>query len=236
MNGFVVLMAVFGAFFSFSVSAAEISKGGRGSVILSDGSISINYKDVLGSKDGLYRGLIVVNGHPALLTSGEEDIIYTLEVVGGKILIDCAIAESRSNQSGISIRKSMCGIDKELWSDYSELGYSYIDLWKEQAAGVDVSSLVAHGKPLDIVQGMIEGVEVHQVYRTLSQLEDAAPQIYLKRDGECYEVPDSKVFVSYSAASPGIPAGIMIFDDIGGYDFRSYAGGDVGRFGFKYCK
>lgn len=236
MKRLIVLIVFMRILCSFSVSAAEISKGEGGSVILNVGSGSVIYKDILGSKDGIYRGLVFVNDTPALLASGEEDVVYTLKVAGGKILIDCAIAEARSNQTGISIRNSMCGIDKELWSDYSELGYLYTDQWKEQAASVDVSSVVTHGKPLDIVEGVIEGIEIHQVYKTLPQLEDADPQVYLKRGGECYEIFKGKVFVSYSVRNPRSPIGIMILDDVSKYDFRSYVGGGISKLDFKFCK
>jgi hypothetical protein len=236
MDGFALLMAFVMMLCSFPAGAEEISKGEGSSVILNDGSSSVIYKDVLDSKDGIYRGLVFVNGTPALLASGEENVVYTLKVDGGKILINCAIAEARSNQTGISIRKSMCGIDKELWPDYSELGYSYTDQWKEQAASVDVSSLVVHGKPLDIVEGVIEGVEIHQVYRSISQLEDAAPQIYLKRGTECYEAPRGKFFVGYSVGSPESPVEIMILNDAGKYYFKSYAGGKINNLNFKRCK
>jgi len=236
VDRFALLMVFVMMLCSFSASAAEILKGEGGSVILNDGSSAVVYKDVLDPKDGIYRWLIFVNGTPALLASGEENVVYTLKVDGGKILIDCAIAEARSNQTGISIRKSMCGIDKELWPDYSELGYSYTDQWKEQAASVNVSSLVVHGKPLDIVEGVIEGVDIHQVYRSISQLEDAVPQIYLKRGSECYEAPSGKFFIGYSVESPESPVEIMILDDVGKYDFKSYVGGNINNLNFKRCK
>ncbi|MFJ3261737.1 hypothetical protein ACIPK7_15895 [Pseudomonas sp. NPDC086581] len=234
--GVAVLTVLVAMLFSFSASAAEILKGESGVLILKGGSSSSVYRDVLGSKDGVYRDLIFLNSAPALLASGREDVIYTLKVEGGKAVIDCVIAEARSNQTGISIRKSMCGVNKELWSNYSELGYSYTDQWKGQAASVDVSSLVVRGNPLDIVDGVVEGIEIHQVYKAISQLEDAAPQIYLKKGGKCFEFPNGKVFIDYSVARPKDPVGVMVLDDVSGYDFKRYMGGDLNKLNFKFCK
>lgn len=236
MKAFAFLIALAQMIFTFSTNAAEMSKAGGGSIVLNDQSYSVKYGDVVDSKGGIYRALVVANGAPALFTSGVDDIIYTLKVSGGKVLIDCAIAEARSNQTGLSIRKSMCGINKELGPDYAELGYAFTDHWKEKAARVDVSSLVMHKKTLDVVKGIVEGVEVHQVYKALSQLEGAAPVIYLKRGSECHGVSKGKVFVNYSAEDQDQPIGISILVDANRYEFESYKGGDVNQLRFGECK
>lgn len=116
------------------------------------------------------------------------------------------------------------------------MGYSYTDQWKDQAASVDVSSLLVRGRPLDIVDGMVEGVEIHQVYKTISQLEDAAPQIYLKKAGKCFEFSNGKVFIDYSVESQKDPVGLMVLDDVSGYDFKRYRGGDLNKINFNICK
>ncbi|MHB9801191.1 hypothetical protein ACYCAX_25700 [Pseudomonas sp. MT3] len=159
---------------TISANAAEIIKGEGGSIVLDSKPIPSIYEDITQTKDGFYRDLIQTHGVPALLTSAEADIIYTLKEANGKILIDCAIAETRSNQTDISIRNSMCDINKELDADYAELGYTYTDQRKDAVANINITSLTQHKKPLDIVKGTLGDIEIHERYKNLSQLENAA--------------------------------------------------------------
>lgn len=235
MKMYILLPVIAQLVISLSIGASEISQGEGGSIVLDDGLRLIKYEDVVGTKDGVYRGFILVNGAPALLTSGESDIVYTLKASGGKIFIDCAIAEARSNQTGLSIRKSMCGIGKELWPDYAELGCSFTDQWKEESSRIDISQLVTHKRPLDIVEGRVGEVEIHELYRTLSQLENAAPVTYLKKNNECYDISSEKTFVGYTLEEPSKPIGISILVDAGDYEFKSYKAEELDRLSYKSC-
>lgn len=216
-------------------NAAEITKGTNGSIMLKNKTHPTTYEDITKSKDGIYRDLIKTNGTPALFTSGEADIIYTLKENNKKILIDCAIAETRSNQTGISIRKSMCDINKELAPDYAELGYSFTNQWKDEASTIDITSLTMHGKPLDIIKGNIERIEIHENYKSLSDLENSTPDTYLKKNNECYKIPHKKTFINYSTNNPTQPIGISVLVTPEVYEFKKYTPIDLKSLQYQQC-
>lgn len=216
-------------------NAAEITKGTNGSIILKNQTHPTTYEDIIKSKDGIYRDLIKSNGTPALFTSGEADIIYTLKENNKKILIDCAIAETRSNQTGISIRKSMCDINKELSPDYSELGYSFTDQWKDEVSTIEITSLTMHGKPLDIIKGNLENIEIHENYKSLSDLENSTPETYLKKNNECYKIPYKKTFINYSTNNPTQPIGISVLTTPEVYEFKKYTPIDLQSLQYQQC-
>lgn len=218
-----------------SANATEITKGKNGSIILNDKTHTTIYEDITKPKDGIYRDLIKTNETPALFTSGGADIIYTLKESNGKIFIDCAIAETRSNQTGISIRKSMCDISRELDSDYAELGYSFTDQWKDEASVIDTTPLTMHGRPLDIIKGNIEGIEIHENYNYLSQLENSTPDTYLKKNNECYKIPHKKIFINYSTTNPTQPIGLSVLVAPENYEFKKYTPTDLKSFQYQQC-
>lgn len=220
---------------ALSANAAEITKGKNGSIVLNNKTNPMTYEDITKSKDGIYRDLIETNGTPALFTSGDADIIYTLKEKNGKILIDCAIAETRSNQTGISIRKSICDINKELDSDYAEFGYSFTDQWKDEASTIDITPLTIHSKPLDITKGSIEGIEIHENYNSLSQLENLTPDTYLKKNNECYKIPHKKTFINYSTTNPTQPIGLSVLVTPENYEFKKYTPTNLKSFNYKKC-
>jgi len=221
---------------SLSANAAEIIKGESGELILDKKPNPTIYKDITQSKDGIYRDLIQTNNTPALFTSGEADIIYTLKEKNGKILVDCAIAETRSNQTGISIRKSMCNINKELDADYAELGYTYTDQWKDEVSGIDITQLTQQMKALDIIKGKLGGIEIHERYNTLSQLENTTPETYLKKGKNCYSISDNKSFINYSTANPSQPINISILTDAENYEFKVYELKDLNSLNYTPCR
>lgn len=220
---------------TLSANAAEIIKGESGSIILDSKPNPIVYKDITQSKDGVYRDLIQTNSTPALFTSGSADIIYTLKEEKGKILIDCAIAETRSNQTGISIRKSMCNINKELDADYAELGYTYTDQWKDEVSIIDITELTQNMKPLDIIKGSLDGIEIHEKYTTLTQLNNTTPETYLKKGNNCYSIPNKKVFINYSTTNPSHPMNISILTDAENYEFKVYEPKDLSSLNYMPC-
>lgn len=221
---------------SASVNAAEIIKGKDGSIILDSKPAPSIYKDITQTKDGVYRELIQTNGTPALFTSADADIIYTLKEDNGKILIDCAISETRSNQTGIAIRSSMCDINQELGEDYADLGYTYTDQWKDAVANIDITSLTQHKKPLDILKGTMGDIEIHERYKNLSQLENAAPETYLKKGQNCYVIPSQKTFINYSATNPSDPTSISTLVDAGTYEFKKYKADELNMLKYTPCR
>lgn len=220
---------------AFSANATEISEGEGGSIILDSKPTPKVYNDITQPKDGVYRDLIQTNGTPALFTSGEADIIYTLKEENGKILIDCAIAETRSSQSGISIRNSMCNINKELDADYAEIGYTYTDLWKSAVSNIEITKLVQHRKPLDITKGRLGIFEIHERYNTRSQLENAAPETYLKKENDCYIIPYEKTFINYSVTNPAQPTSISTLVNAESYEFKKYEVNDLRSLQYTPC-
>lgn len=216
-------------------NASEIVKGERGSIILNSKPASSVYNDTTQSKDGIYRELIQTNGAPALFTSAGADIIYTLKEDNGKILIDCAIAETRSNQTGIAIRSSICDINQELDADYADLGYTFTDQWKDAVANIDITNLTEHKKPLDIVKGTLGDIEIHERYKNLSQLKNAAPETYLKKGQNCYVIPSQKTFINYSTTSPSDPISISTLVDAETYDFKKYKADELNSFKYTPC-
>lgn len=220
---------------SLSANAAEIIKGESGSIILDNKPNPKIYKDITKSKDGVYRDLIQTNRTPALFTSGGADIIYTLKEKNGKIIIDCAIAETRSNQTGISIRKSMCDINKELNADYAELGYIYTDQWKNEASSIDITKLTQNMEPLDIIKGNLNGIEIHERYNTLSQLLNTTPETYLKKGRNCYNIPNNKTFINYSTTNPNQPMNISVLTDAENYEFNVYKPKDLNSLNYIPC-
>ncbi|VXB03368.1 conserved exported hypothetical protein [Pseudomonas sp. 8AS] len=219
----------------FSANAAEIIKGENGSIILDSKPNPTIYKDITQSRDGIYRDLIQTNSTPALFTSGGADIIYTLKEENGKIIIDCAIAETRSNQTGISIRKSMCNINKELDADYAELGYIYTDQWKDEVSSIDITKLTQSMEPLDIIKGNLNGIEIHERYNTISQLKNTTPETYLKKGKNCYNIPDNKTFINYSTTNPSQPLNISILTDAENYIFNVYEQKDLNSLDYIPC-
>ncbi|WP_187803821.1 hypothetical protein [Aquipseudomonas alcaligenes] len=220
---------------AFSASATEIIKGENGSIILDNRPTPKVYKDITQEKDGFYRDLIQTNSKPALFTSGEADIIYTLKEENRKILINCAIAETRSNQTGISIRKSMCNINKELNSDYAELGYIYTDQWKKEASTIDITKLTQSRKPLDIIKGSLNGIEIHEKYSTPAQLENTTPETYLKKGKNCYYISKNKTFINYSTTNPNQPVSISLLTDSENYEFKIYTPEDLSSLNYTTC-
>lgn len=220
---------------ALSSNAAEITKGKNGSIILHNKINPTTYEDITKSKDGIYRDLIKTNGTPALFTSGDADIIYTLKENNGKILIDCAIAEARSNQTGVSIRKSMCDINKELDPNYAELGYSFTDQWKDEASTIDITSLTMHGKSLDITKGKIAFIEIHENYKSLSDIENSTPDTYLRKNNECYAIPYKKTFINYSTTNPTQPIGISVLVTPETYEFKKYTPTDLKSLPYQQC-
>lgn len=220
---------------ALSANAAEIIKGENGSIILDSKPNPKLYKDITQSKDGVYRDLIKTNSTPALFTSGGADIIYTLKEENGKILIDCAIAETRSNQTGISIRKSMCDINKELDADYAELGYTYTDQWKDEVSSIDITKLTQNMEPLDIIKGNLNGIEIRERYNTLSQLQNTTPETYLKKGKNCYNIPNNKIFINYSTTKPSHPINISILTDAENYEFNVYEPKDLNSLNYMPC-
>ncbi|MCC6075361.1 hypothetical protein ACFPTX_12875 [Pseudomonas sp. GCM10022188] len=220
---------------ALSANAAEIIKGKNGSIILYSKTYTTSYEDITKSKDGIYRDLIKTNGVPALLTSGDADIIYTLKEKNGKIFIDCAIAETRSNQTGIPIRKSICDLNKELDQDYAELGYSFTDQWKDEASTIDITPLTMNKKPLDVTRGIIEGIEIHENYKSLSQLENSTPDTYLKKNNECYKIPHKQIFINYSTTNPAQPIGLsaLITPEI--YELKKYTTTTLKSLKYQKC-
>lgn len=216
-------------------NAGEITKGKNRSIALNNKTYPTTYEDITKSKDGIYRDLIKTHGAPALFTSGDADIIYTLKENNGKIFIDCAIAETRSNQTGIPIRKSICDLNKELDQDYAELGYSFTDQWKDEASTFDITPLTMHKKPLDITRGIIEGIEIHENYNSLSQLENSTPDTYLKKNNECHKIPYKQIFINYSTTNPTQPIGLsaLITPEI--YEFKKYTSTNLKSLKYQKC-
>ena len=217
-------------------NAAEITKGKDGSIILEKDTNHTIYKDITKLKDGLYRELITTNGKPALFTSGESDIIYTLVTHDGKIHIDCAIADSRSNQTGVPIRNIVCGIDKELTTDYAELGYSFTDEWKGKASNLDITPLTKKGKPLDITKGSINGIEIHESYDSVEALENLTPKTYLKHNKKCYQLPNQKIYTNYLMSEPNNPIGLSILIKPEEYEFKKYEYEDLKILPYQPCQ
>lgn len=236
MKAILLIAALTQTTLTLPANASETINEKNGMIILEGKNGAAVYNDITNQKDGIYRALIRTNGTPALFTSGDADIIYTLKEENGKILIDCAIAETRSNQSGISIRNSICEINKELTSDYAGIGYSFTDKWDDEVSSIDITPLTMRNIPIDIIKGVTEGVEIHETYSHISQLENSTPDTYLKIGDECHKIPYKKVFVNYSTTNQNQPIGISVLTNPEIYEFKKYTPKDLKSLRYTRCE
>lgn len=174
------------------------------------GEYDKNYSDIVGDKNGTYRDLIRVDGRPALFSSSRAESIYTLYTLDGNVLIDCVYTNFRSQYSGVTVRKAVCGLNEELTPNYAEIPYKYLSKWQEQVDGLDISQTREKGAQLKIEDTTKSGFKLKTIYRTMTDLENGTPLTYIESSDLCYLANQKDAYLVYDNKNISIPDKIQI--------------------------
>ena len=191
-----VLLLFFG---SCSVAAAGEIKSGKkpGSIVLYDNSHQTVYEGIVGSKYGLDRSLVSINGSPGLAAISRYRYYYTLLVGRGEALIDCAYFDVRNVYNGARASAGMCGLNVQLSESYDEIAQDYSNEWRSLFFSFDTSPVFEKGLATNFLLGRIGSVEIYDRYPSVEALENASPQKYIKSDTGCFNFEDAVGFLVF---------------------------------------
>jgi hypothetical protein len=184
----------------FSADSEWVSEGGGlGNIVLhSNGNDGEKiYEGIIGWKDGFRRSLITINGVPALQVNSRFEFYYTLIVVDGELVIDCAYFDGRNIYNGARASAAICGLNTRLDRSYDEIAQIYSNDWRKSIFSFDTSLIVEKGEVADFLLGRIGSVEIYDRYSSLDSLEDAAPRKYIKTSEGCFDFGNAVGFLVF---------------------------------------
>ncbi len=185
--------------------------------------------DITGMKSGAYRSLVKFNERPSLYSGGVDDMetYYTLISKEDNLFVDCIYSDFRSNENGIGVTKAVCGVNKELNSDYQNLVFDYSNRWKEDINKVDITPLIAQHKILDILVGSLNGVAVYIRYASVQDLENAQPETFIEYNSKHYSLNKNKAYLVYKEADNPVPIRLDVVIDSKMSKLKSYTESDL---------
>lgn len=180
------------------VAADDMSvTAGAASVILKLNGKEVEYKNIIGQRNGFYVDLTIVNSKPALFVGGRDSAYYTLKHVNGELLLDCALVSGRNSDNGVRIMNEVCDMNMLLTPDAVFAGFEYYDSWVDATSEYTTINTLEQGKTLDIVIGVIGGVEVHNFYSDLSDIKNSSPRSYVKVGAKCFSFDANDVYMVF---------------------------------------
>lgn len=154
------------------------------------------YKDVVGNEGQVYKDFVIFNKQPSLWYSNTSsrlkfNVYYTLQAKQNKLMVDCAYADIHDSSTGMVINKAICGLNKELNSNYSDLIYSFSDKWIESFDQQKISV------PLDIQLGKVDDITIYASYSSQEAFDTYTPEIILNYQDKSYNFGKEKVYIVY---------------------------------------
>jgi hypothetical protein len=172
---------------------------------ISRGTQTKVFADLVGYAGQTSRALVSFNGAPALTYSNAGsntsfEVFYTLELKDNVPVIHCVYGNIRNGQSGASIRKAVCNLNKPLSSEYQDLIFFYSDKWIEASNSVSLQSVMAElSQPADAPLGRLGEVDVALRYSTVDEFISAAPKTIAIEGKKTHEVSSGNAYFVYDA-------------------------------------
>ncbi|UVO18259.1 hypothetical protein [Stutzerimonas stutzeri] len=161
--------------------------------------------DIVGHTGQITKTLTSFNNGPALSyeNSGSNtyfEIFYTLTLKKGTPFIDCAYANIRNGQNGVSVRKAVCNLEAPLSNNYQDLIFSYSDAWIDASNEVSLQSIMNEpSKAALVLLGPLGEVNLSLRYESIEDLMSASPRTIATKGGKLLEVTAGNAYLVYDA-------------------------------------
>lgn len=174
-------------------------------IIERSGETITTLPNIVGYTGQITRALTSFNNGPALSyeNSGSNtyfEVFYTLTLNKSTPLIDCAYANIRNGQNGVSVRKAVCNLEAPLSNNYQDLIFKYSDAWIDASNKVSLQSIMDEpSKAALVLLGSLGEVNLSLRYESIEDLMSATPGTIATKGGEFHEVTAGNAYLVYDA-------------------------------------
>ncbi|MEQ7921638.1 hypothetical protein ABQX22_20765 [Xanthomonas sp. WHRI 1810A] len=191
---------------SAATDANEIVDGSKeGSIVLRAAGHERVYENITTTEQYVNRSLSIINGSPAVLVLGRDTQYFTLAVERDQIVIDCAYSETRNNYNGARVTIATCGLNLQLDETYSDAARKKTENIQQMIYSFDTQLIANNSGPASFLLGKINDIEIYDRYPSVSALENAMPEKYIKGPFGCFNLGNTSGFLVFSSrGSPEI--------------------------------
>ena len=216
---------------------AAVVKGDGGNYIASSQGPNLQFKsgnetilvpNVIGNEGENSKVLVAFDGGAALYydnVAGRSlyEVYFTLRHSGKKIKIDCIYLNARNGMNGMLISKAVCGLNKDLDENYTELMSRYSDAWMSAVGKVDIQGLIGSPSvPVSLTDAVWSDIAIVRTYNDVSSLSDTLPDTTVKSESKFHSFGKVPAYIVYQLPDEITPAFIAISDDRGEAPFKIY--------------
>ncbi|MGY2291432.1 hypothetical protein ACW9H6_11855 [Pseudomonas sp. SDO528_S397] len=177
---------------------------------------SLLVKGVVGNQGQNTRTLMSFNGkrvlhYENLASRIPFEAYFTVERHSSKLVVDCIYVDTRSEQNGVLVNKAVCGLNKALVKNYAEMVYEFSDIWKDDAAVVDIGPVLeVPSATLQVVESSFNDIKVVRIYNSKACLAYHSPETLVKDESSVRPFGLNKVFTVFDVADLSTPIRIEV--------------------------